>query len=186
MTAIAADRLKSFVERAERLQEEQRAAGKDVSDVLTEAAGEGFDKRAIRRLLAERRQKDREAQADLLDTYRRALGMASYRDVAERFGISKTKLQRLVPKHQNGTVEMVAADITPHDPETGEVNQSCGGVESRHAHPSAASLVEGGQRPAPGQEPREHVEAGVAPGPQEPDWDAIVASQPPQLRRVSP
>lgn len=73
---IAADRLRSIVERWERLDEEVRALRSDQKDIMQEAASAGFDKKVLRRLIAIRRQEpaDVEEQETLLDVYRRALG----------------------------------------------------------------------------------------------------------------
>ena len=74
---IAADRLRSIVERWERLDEEVRALRSDQKDIMQEAASAGFDKKVLRRLIAIRRQEpaDVEEQDALLDVYRRSLGM---------------------------------------------------------------------------------------------------------------
>ena len=40
---ISADRLKSFVERIEKLEEERKAIGGDIRDVYSEAKGVGYD-----------------------------------------------------------------------------------------------------------------------------------------------
>ena len=74
---IAADRLRSIVERWERLDEEVRALRSDQKDIMQEAASAGFDKKVLRRLIAIRRQEpaDVEEQETLLNVYRRALGM---------------------------------------------------------------------------------------------------------------
>ena len=74
---IAGDRLKSFIERIERLEEEKRSLSEDIKEVYTEAKGTGFDIAIMRKLIAERR-RDKDAvdeEATLLDIYRRALGM---------------------------------------------------------------------------------------------------------------
>ena len=70
-------RLRYFVERIEALQEEQRALGGDVKDLLTTAKGEGFDARIIRKVLYLRRKSQTERQEEdaILDTYLHALGM---------------------------------------------------------------------------------------------------------------
>ena len=74
---IAADRLRSIVERWERLDEEVRALRSDQKDIMQEAASAGFDKKVLRRLIAIRRQEpaDVEEQDALLDTYKHAIGM---------------------------------------------------------------------------------------------------------------
>jgi uncharacterized protein (UPF0335 family) len=74
---IAADRLRSLVERIERLEEERKALGGDIRDIYAEAKSAGFDVKVIRQLIRIRRQEpaDVEEQETLLDVYRRALGM---------------------------------------------------------------------------------------------------------------
>ncbi len=75
---IAADRLRSIVERIERLEEERRALAGDIKDIYTEAKSAGFDAKVLRALIRLRRQETAEVeeQETLLDLYRRALGMA--------------------------------------------------------------------------------------------------------------
>jgi uncharacterized protein (UPF0335 family) len=75
---IAVDRLRSIVERIERLSEERKALGEDISDIFKEAGSAGFDKKVLRRLISIRKQEaaEVEEQEGILDTYRRALGMA--------------------------------------------------------------------------------------------------------------
>lgn len=74
---ISADRLRSLVERIERLEEEKRAITGDIKDIYTEAKSAGFDPTVLRRLIKIRQQDpaDIEEQETLLDVYRRALGM---------------------------------------------------------------------------------------------------------------
>jgi uncharacterized protein (UPF0335 family) len=74
---IAADRLRSLVERIERLEEERRALANDVKDIYAEAKSAGFDVKVLRQLIRLRRQEpaEIEEQESLLDVYRRALGM---------------------------------------------------------------------------------------------------------------
>ncbi len=74
---IAADRLRSIIERVERLEEERKALGSDIKDIFAEAKSAGFDVKVIRQILRIRKQEpsDVEEQETLLDIYRRALGM---------------------------------------------------------------------------------------------------------------
>jgi uncharacterized protein (UPF0335 family) len=74
---IAADRLRSIVERIERLEEERKALSGDIRDIYAEAKSAGFDVKVLRQLIRVRRQEpaDVEEQESLLDVYRRALGM---------------------------------------------------------------------------------------------------------------
>ena len=74
---IAADRLRSIIERVERLEEERKALGNDIKDIFSEAKSAGFDVKVIRAIIRIRKQEpaDVEEQESLLDVYRRALGM---------------------------------------------------------------------------------------------------------------
>ena len=74
---VAADRLRSIVERIERLEEERKALASDIKDIYSEAKSAGFDVKVLRQLIRLRRQEpgDVEEQETLLDVYRRALGM---------------------------------------------------------------------------------------------------------------
>ncbi|MBN8872458.1 MAG: DUF2312 domain-containing protein [Rhodospirillales bacterium] len=74
---IAADRLRSIVDRIERLEEERKALGGDIKDIYAEAKSAGFDVKVLRQLIRIRKQEaaEVEEQETLLDVYRRALGM---------------------------------------------------------------------------------------------------------------
>jgi uncharacterized protein (UPF0335 family) len=74
---IAADRLRSIIERVERLEEERKALSGDIKDIFTEAKSAGFDVKVIRQIIRQRKQEPSEVeeQETLLDIYRRALGM---------------------------------------------------------------------------------------------------------------
>jgi uncharacterized protein (UPF0335 family) len=74
---IQGDRLKSFVERIERLEEEKAALAADIKDVFAEAKGTGFDTKIMRQIIRLRKmdRADMQEQETLLDLYKRALGM---------------------------------------------------------------------------------------------------------------
>lgn len=75
---ISGNRLKSFIERIERLEEEKKALGEDIKDVYGEAKATGFDPKIMRKIVALRKtnlEKRREEQ-ELLDLYQSAIGMA--------------------------------------------------------------------------------------------------------------
>ncbi len=74
---IAVDRLRSLIERVERLEEERKALGNDIKDIFGEAKSAGFDVRVLRTIIRLRKQEpaEIEEQETLLDAYRRALGM---------------------------------------------------------------------------------------------------------------
>lgn len=74
---VAADRLRSIVERIERLEEERKALASDIKDIYAEAKSAGFDPKVLRQLIRIRKQEaaEVEEQETMLDIYRRALGM---------------------------------------------------------------------------------------------------------------
>ena len=73
----AADRLRSIIERVERLEEEKKALSSDIKDIMAEAKSAGFDVKVIRQIIRIRKQEPAEVEEmeTLLDLYRRALGM---------------------------------------------------------------------------------------------------------------
>jgi uncharacterized protein (UPF0335 family) len=75
---IGADRLRSFIERIERLEEEKKTIADDIKEVYAEMKGTGFDTKAVRTLIRLRKQDQAERQEAeaILDLYKAALGMA--------------------------------------------------------------------------------------------------------------
>ena len=75
--SIAGDRLRSIVERVERLEDERKALTADVKDIYTEAKSAGFDVKVIRQLIRIRKQEPSEVEEQdaLLDLYKHAIGM---------------------------------------------------------------------------------------------------------------
>lgn len=76
-STVAADRLKSFIERIERLEEERKGITADIRDIYAEAKGVGFDTKTMRKIVQLRKidSAEREEQESLLDVYKQALGM---------------------------------------------------------------------------------------------------------------
>jgi uncharacterized protein (UPF0335 family) len=74
---VSAERLKTFVERIERLEEEKAALAADIREVYSEAKGSGFDTRILRQVVRLRKMDgtDRREQEELLDLYKRALDL---------------------------------------------------------------------------------------------------------------
>jgi uncharacterized protein (UPF0335 family) len=74
---IAVERLKSFIERIERLEEERRVLSGDIKEVYAEAKGTGFEPKIMRQIIKIRRMDKEEVDEEesLLDLYKRALGM---------------------------------------------------------------------------------------------------------------
>ena len=73
---VAVDRLKSFVERIERLEEDKQALSADIREVYGEAKGSGFDVKVLRQIIRLRKmdETDRSEMEEVLSVYRRALG----------------------------------------------------------------------------------------------------------------
>ena len=81
---VAGERLKSFIERVERLEEEKKALADDIRDVYAEAKANGFEVKIMRQIVKIRKmdKADLDEQEALLETYLRALGMRG-REAAE-------------------------------------------------------------------------------------------------------
>ncbi|MGY6568923.1 MAG: DUF2312 domain-containing protein [Salinarimonas sp.] len=77
-SGVAADELRQFVERIERLEEEKAGIASDIKDVYAELKGRGFDTKAIRQIVRLRKQDhtERQEQEAILELYMQALGMA--------------------------------------------------------------------------------------------------------------
>ena len=75
---VAADQLRLFIERIERLEEEKKGIADDVKDVYAEAKANGCDTKTMRSIVRLRRMEKhaRDEMDALLDTYRNALGIA--------------------------------------------------------------------------------------------------------------
>lgn len=80
--SVARDQLRSIIERIERLEEEKKTIADDIKEVYGEAKGNGFDTKALRRIISIRKQdlNERLEQEAVLDTYMAALGMISTPD----------------------------------------------------------------------------------------------------------
>ena len=74
---FAAEQLRSFIERIERLEEEKAALTADIREVFSEAKGQGFDTKIMRQVIRLRKldKADYQEQQSLLDLYKGALGM---------------------------------------------------------------------------------------------------------------
>ena len=74
---VSGERLKSFIKRIEKLEEDKAAVLEDIRDVYAEAKGTGFDVKVIRQIVRMRKvevEKRRE-QEELLELYMSAIGM---------------------------------------------------------------------------------------------------------------
>ena len=75
---IAAEQLRLFIERIERLEEEKKGMADDIRDVYNEAKSTGYDVKTMRSIVRLRKMEKHardEAEA-LLETYKAALGLA--------------------------------------------------------------------------------------------------------------
>jgi uncharacterized protein (UPF0335 family) len=177
---IEATRIKSWVERIERLIEERAGINGDIKDIYAEIKSGEHDAKAIRKLI-QRRAADPAALAEqdaLLSAYTDALagkikaaaaiaGGASVRQAAKAGGISTGAAAALVSVQKSRELN------APHDPETGEIPaagvpaapavgdgglKSCGIADGREAN--RASGVASYETPTP---------VGIEPGPQDID-----------------
>lgn len=76
-TDSSAERLRSFVARIERLEEEKSAIAGDIKDCYAELRGMGFDGKIVRQVIKLRKMEtaDREEYEELLDLYKAAVGL---------------------------------------------------------------------------------------------------------------
>ncbi|MEP3232550.1 MAG: DUF2312 domain-containing protein [Hyphomicrobiales bacterium] len=74
---VAADQLRTIVERIERLEEEKKAIADDVKEVYAEAKANGYDTKTLRKIVTLRKVEsaERQEQEAMLDLYMHALGM---------------------------------------------------------------------------------------------------------------
>jgi len=74
---VAGKRLKSFLDRVERLEEEKKALADDIKDIYAEAKGIGFDPKTMRKLVRLRKMETekRREEEELLELYKAAIGL---------------------------------------------------------------------------------------------------------------
>jgi uncharacterized protein (UPF0335 family) len=115
---VTADRLKSFLERIERLLEERAGIQSDIKDIFSEAKGVGYDVKTMRRLIQIRAQDsaERAEQAALLDTYMHALGMGegaarepTEEELEERAGRIVAEVDRCMSLVVDGNLPKIAS-----------------------------------------------------------------------------
>ncbi len=75
---VTGERLKSFIERVERLEEEKTALLEDIKEVYGEAKATGFEPKIMRRVIKLRKMdiEKRREEDELLELYKAAIGMA--------------------------------------------------------------------------------------------------------------
>ena len=76
MTAAAQGRLRTIIERIERLEEDKAAVAADIKEVFAEAKGEGYDVKVLRKVVRIRKQDKAKRQEEeaILDLYLSAIG----------------------------------------------------------------------------------------------------------------
>ena len=77
-TGVAAEELKQFIERIERLEEEKKSIADDLKEVYAELKSRGFDAKAVRKIVSIRRQdaSERQEQEAIIQLYMEVLGIA--------------------------------------------------------------------------------------------------------------
>ena len=77
VAGVSGERLKSFIERIERLEEEKQAIATDIKEVYGEAKSIGFDSKIMRKVVRLRKidNEKRREEEELLDIYKSAIGM---------------------------------------------------------------------------------------------------------------
>lgn len=76
LTAAAQGRLRTIIERIERLEEDKAAVMADIKEVFAEAKGEGYDVKVLRKVVRIRKQDraKRQEEEAILDLYLSAIG----------------------------------------------------------------------------------------------------------------
>lgn len=74
---VSGQRLKAFIERVERLEEEKAALAEDVKDIFAEAKAVGFDVKIMRKVIRLRKmdKEKRQEEEELLELYKAAIGL---------------------------------------------------------------------------------------------------------------
>lgn len=148
---VHGDRLKSFVERIEKMEEERKAIGGDIRDIYAEAKGVGYDVKTVRWVVQERRM-DAAARAErdtLRDVYQHALDTAvglvlggmSLREAGRITGTSKSSIHRAL------AVPEVSQDIERG--ERGAENPTGAHENEAPAPPSVGAVESESERVAP-------------------------------------
>ena len=120
MAECTDDRLRLLMERIDRLEDEKKAIGQDVSAVDAEAKAVGYDvkvMRALRKLL-KMKPDDRREMDMLLETYKAALGIESYTQAdmfAEHDGRPNPKMPPAAPSDKFDDLYVKALElVTTH------------------------------------------------------------------------
>lgn len=154
---VHGERLKSFVERIERMEEERKAIGGDIRDIYAEAKGVGYDVKTIRWVVQERRMDsvDRAERDTLRDVYQHALDTAvdlvrgglSLREAGRITGASKSSIHRAlsVPAVSHDSDGVVTEERTTHDMQRDDPAPQ----DPPSVSPEAAEVVSPAAKPVP-------------------------------------
>lgn len=104
---VAGERLRSFIERIERLMEEKASIGADIREVFEEAKGVGFNTKIMRKMIVLRKLDPcaRQEEEQLIELYKRALGMEGGAEPA-----MDTQLREAAAMFRAGLTVRVVAD----------------------------------------------------------------------------
>lgn len=74
---VSGDRLRQYIERIERLEEEKAGLAEDIRDVYAEAKSAGFESKIMRQIVKLRKMDNqkRQEQEELLELYKSAIGL---------------------------------------------------------------------------------------------------------------
>lgn len=74
---VSGQRLKAFIERVERLEEEKSGLAEDIKDIMAEAKAVGFDTKTMRKIIRLRKmdKEKRQEEDQLLELYKSAIGL---------------------------------------------------------------------------------------------------------------
>ena len=138
-------RLKSIVERIERLNEERKALGADVRDIFQEAKSAGYIPKAIRKVISRRAMNaaDLAEEDAMVAAYEAAAGAAGVAAKMVAAGATLGSAARAtgVPKATVASNRGVRESKITYDPETGEVERDAPNVPRDRGAPSATSEV---------------------------------------------
>ncbi len=114
---VASERLRAFIERIERLEEEKQNLQSDIRLIKSEAKSVGFDVKTINKIIAERKKSSAQVEEEqaLLDIYRAALGMLQGTPLGE------AAIKRLSPEEdqkENSDKKSPSMEISTGDIET--------------------------------------------------------------------